>query len=158
MRFARRPLHSLIATLGCASLFSCTHGSVTIAGGTGPDRDPPVIHEGSDHGPPPHAPANGYRRKHEQAYHSHTGSAELVFDSGLGVYVVVGMSDYYFWNGSYLRIRDGQWWVSTYLDGDWRPHDARSLPDGLQAKYAKANGKGKGKGPKQSYPAKMRDR
>ena len=62
--------------------------------------------------------------------------------------------------GSYLRISDGHWWVSTYLDGDWRPHDARSLPEGLQARYAKANGKGKGKGrgkgPGQSVPAKIR--
>ena len=150
MRFARPP-HTLLAALGCASLLSCTHGSVTIAGGDpGHNPGPPVVREGSGHGPPPHAPAHGYRRKHEQAYHSHTGSVELVFDNGLGVYVVVGMSDYYFWNGSYLRIRDGQWWVSTYLDGDWRPHDTGSLPNGLQARYAKS----KGKKSKKHYPAK----
>jgi hypothetical protein len=73
--------------------------------------------------------------------------------------MVVGMSDYYYWNNTYLRISDGHWWVSTYLDGEWRPRDAGSLPNGLKAKYAKSNGKGKGKGkggPKKGHPAKMR--
>ena len=154
--------HTLLAALACAPLLACPHHSVTIAGGhPGHDPGPPVVREGHGHGPPPHAPAHGYRRKHEQAYHAHTGSVELVFDSGLGVYVVVGMSDYFFWNGSYLRISDGRWWMSTYLDGDWRPRDAQSLPGGLRAKYAKADkgkskGHAKGKGPKQSHPAKMR--
>jgi hypothetical protein len=156
MRFA--PLfRPLLPAFGFAALLACapgTYGSITIAGGNpAPDPGPPVVQDGPGHGPPPHAPANGYRRKHEQAYRSHTGSAELVFDSGLGVYVVVGMNDYYFWNGSYLRISNGQWWVSTYLDGDWRPHDARSLPDGLQARYAKA----KGHKDKDRYPAKRRE-
>jgi hypothetical protein len=151
MRFAR-PLSVALAAGFAAPLFACMPHSITVAGG---EPAPPVVLEGSGHGPPPHAPAHGHRRKHEQAYHSHTGSVELVFDSGLGVYVVVGMSDYYYWNNSYLRISDGRWWMSTYLDGEWRPHDADSLPDGLQARYAKA-GKGK-KGNKNRYPAKRGD-
>jgi hypothetical protein len=159
MRFTR-PLHTLLAVAACTPLLACPHHSVTIAGGDpGHGHGPPVVHKGSGHGPPPHAPAHGYRRKHEQAYHAHTGSVELVFDSGLGVYMVVGMSDYYYWNNTYLRISDGHWWVSTYLDGEWRPRDAGSLPNGLKAKYAKSNGKGKGKGkggPKKGHPAKMR--
>lgn len=145
MRFAL-----YFAALAAAPLIACMPHSVTIAGG-----EPPVVHEGSGHGPPPHAPAHGYRRKHEQAYHSHTGSVELVFDSGLGVYVVVGMRDYYYWNNSYLYVRDGQWWMSTYLDGEWRPRDTSSLPGGLQQKYAAG---AKGKKAKKNAPAKMRER
>ncbi len=41
-------------------------------------------------GPPSHAPAHGYRNKeHKQRYKG----IDLVFDTGLGVYVVVDMAD-----------------------------------------------------------------
>ena len=49
-------------------------------------------------GPPPHAPAHGYRHKHEHG-------VELVFDSQLGVYVVVGWKDHFFSAGRYYRDR-----------------------------------------------------
>ncbi len=56
-------------------------------------------------GPPPHAPAHGYRHKR------HSGP-ELVFDSALGVYMVVGHEHHYFHDGHYLRRHDGVWRLS----------------------------------------------
>lgn len=106
-------------------------------------------------GPPPHAPAHGYRHKQRHA----GGEVDLVFDSGLGVYVVVGVPDHYYWNGYYLRLDGDRWYASARLDGDWAPRDASGLPEGLEQKRSKASGKAKGrkahgrKG-KKSAPAK----
>ena len=48
-------------------------------------------------GPPPHAPAHGYRHKHQHG-------VELVYSSELGVYVVVGFPNHYFSEGHYFRL------------------------------------------------------
>lgn len=66
-------------------------------------------------GPPPHAPAHGYRHKQDRY--------DLVFDSGLGVYVVLGKPDYYFWDNRYFRYHDGYWQFSADLDGRWYRDD-----------------------------------
>lgn len=79
-------------------------------------------------GPPSHAPAHGYRRKHESG-------ADLRFDQRLGVYIVVGHANVYFHDGWFLRIRSGAWQVSASPAGPWKPKNAESLPPGLRAKY-----------------------
>ncbi|MEE9551944.1 MAG: hypothetical protein V3V89_02760, partial [Gammaproteobacteria bacterium] len=58
------------------------------------------VHDDHDrgYGPPPHAPAHGYRHKH----HGH----DLEFDSHLGVYVVVGLASVYFLDGLYYKVTD----------------------------------------------------
>lgn len=143
MPLALRPLLAVLFG-GCTLLLLVSCGpvhSVTIGRG-GPPH--PEVHHGSGHGPPPHAPAHGYRRKHEHAYRG-GGEVELVFDSGLGVYMVVGMPDFYFWNGSYLRIQGGVWSSCAHLDGPWKPYSERSVPAGLRAKHAKAAKHGPGK-------------
>ena len=86
---------SVVATLwllasGCTGIDSLTIG----AGGHPHAR-------GRGHGPPPHAPAHGYRHKAQRH------GAELEFDSGLGVYVVVGVPLHYYLDGLYLRL-DGR--------------------------------------------------
>jgi hypothetical protein len=94
-------------------------------------------HHHHGYGPPPHAPAHGYRAKH----HHH----DLVYDVHLGVYIVVGLHDHYYHDGWYYRHdRDG-WYHSRYTDRDWRRYDERKLPPGLAKKYY-GNGKGKGRG------------
>jgi hypothetical protein len=94
-------------------------------------------HHDRGYGPPPHAPAHGYRAKQ----HHH----DLVYDVHLGVYVVVGLHDHYYHNGHYYKhVRDG-WYYSRYSDKDWRRYDERKLPPGLARKYH-GNGKGKGGG------------
>jgi hypothetical protein len=74
---------------------------------------------------------------------------DLVFDSGLGVYMVVGFPDYYYWNGVYLRVDAGQWVQAPYLDAHWTPFPADHVPGGLRARAdepGKGNARGHGKG------------
>jgi len=86
------------------------------------------------HGPPPHAPAHGHRRKQ-------VCGVELVFDTQLGLYVVVGHPDHYYYDGHFYRLTGGVWEVSLRFDGGWGPKLAKPLPPGLRNKsYAKAKG------------------
>lgn len=92
------------------------------------------------HGPPAHAPAHGHRKK----MHGH----ELSFDTGVGVYVVVGSPGLYVWDDFYWRLRDGIWLRAVAFDGPWLivedPH--RHLPPGLAKKHGYGkSGKGKEK-------------
>ncbi len=95
------------------------------------------------HGPPAHAPAHGYRRKQ-------VSGVKLVFDSGAGVYVVVGHPNHYYHAGNFYRHTGTMWEVSLKLDSGWSSASGKPLPSGLQAKsksktYGKANGRAKGK-------------
>ncbi len=80
-------------------------------------------------GPPPHAPAHGHRHKHP------TG-VELVFDSQLGVYLVVGHPHYYFSSGRYLRIQDGVWQVSGHIERGWKRTPTEKVPTRLRSTHA----------------------
>jgi hypothetical protein len=101
----------------------------------------PRIHRG--HGPPPHAPAHGYR-------HKHPGGVELWFDGAIGVYVVVGAADHYFHDGRFYRWSDVVWLVSTHPRGPWGRTADASVPRGLWGmKKAKKHHRGHG-------PAKRR--
>lgn len=93
-------------------------------------------------GPPPHAPAHGYRHK----YHDH----QLSYDSKLGAYVVIGYDDYFFLDDLYFRYRDGDWQYSVSMnDRDWHHADYRQVPYKLRnsksSKYGKQKGNGKHK-------------
>jgi len=83
------------------------------------------------HGPPPHAPAHGYRHKH------HRDGVNLVFDSGLGVYVVADWPGYYWHVDRYLRWAAGEWRVSQRIDGVWVVVASDRLPRKLVAKHGK---------------------
>jgi len=89
------------------------------------------VHEHHPHygyGPPPHAPAHGYRHK----YNDH----DLVYDSHLGVYIVVGLHDHYFTDDVYYRWTDHGWYTSRYIDKDWYAYrEEDKLPPGLRKKY-----------------------
>ena len=90
----------------------------------------PAAH--AKHGPPPHAPAHGYRHKH--AAHG----VALVFNAELGVYSVSGRSDYYWSVDRYYRLKDGAWSASVRLDSGWARIAEQKLPKGLRpAKAAK---------------------
>ncbi len=84
-------------------------------------------------GPPPHAPAHGYRHKHQHG-------VELVYNSKLGVYVVIGFPNHYFYEGHYFRLGGEDWEISMNIEGPWRVAGKEVLPSGLKFK-----GKGKGK-------------
>ncbi len=81
-------------------------------------------------GPPPHAPAHGYRHKQH-------GGVEMVFDSGTGVYVVVGHANHYFHNGYYFRLVGGAWQISATLERGWAAVASKKVPKGLLKKHAK---------------------
>jgi len=89
------------------------------------------------HGPPAHARAHGYRRKQ-------VAGMELVYDSGLGVYIVVGLPNHYYHDGYFYRLSGTLWEVSLQPSSGWASVSGKSLPPGLQAK---AKGKGKHKRP-----------
>ena len=92
-------------------------------------------------GPPPHAPAHGYRHKQH--------GIELVYDSVRGVYVVVELPNHFYFKGHYYRHRETQWEIGVHVDGPWEVVSERSLPPGLR-------GKKKGKGKTEEHPGKGR--
>ncbi|MDH3216188.1 MAG: hypothetical protein OEN01_07845 [Candidatus Krumholzibacteria bacterium] len=85
-------------------------------------------------GPPPHAPAHGYRHKH------HKG-VTLVYQSSLGVYVVSGRSHHYYHRDRYYRSHGGVWEVSVHINGPWQSVSHHKLPPGLQKKHGKVKKK-----------------
>ena len=88
------------------------------------------------HGPPPHAPAHGYRHHHQ--------GVTLAFDSKLGVYVVPGHPDHFYSEGRFLRVHAGSWQVGGSLGGPWSPYSPSSLPPGLRKAHTpKAKGHGR---------------
>jgi hypothetical protein len=122
-----------VVVLACASLTlaSCSRMSVC---NTSSEKI------GRGNGPPPHAPAHGYRYKHK------VEGVELVYDSGRGVNVVVGLPDHYYYDGHFFRIRGSRWEMSLNTDYGWEPVYEDSVPPGLRNK-----GKAKGKWKKASY-------
>jgi hypothetical protein len=104
----------------------------------------PALHRG--YGPPPHAPAHGYRH--------HYQGADLAFDRELGVYVVLGHPGIYYANGRFLRFRTHVWQSATRLDGTWVVYPTTSIPPGLRGSHpGKADRAGK-KGHNAHPPAK----
>jgi len=84
-------------------------------------------------GPPPHAPAHGYRHKQ----HDRSGSQlSLRFDTDLGVYVVLGQPDHYWSNDRYFRWSGAHWEVSTELGHGWSIVVNGAVPPRLAAKHA----------------------
>ncbi len=119
---------ALVLGLCSAALTGCVHHQYARPA---PHRHPAPSHARAHKpGPPPHAPAHGYR-------HKHRGGVELAFDSGIGVYVVVGHPNHYFHDRHYLRLADGAWYISASFDGRWTTVSAGKVPKGLLNKHAK---------------------
>lgn len=85
---------------------------------------------GPYYGPPPHAPAHGHR-------HPYGDDIVLVYDGGLGLYMVYGRPHYYFDNGWYWRRYHNSLEISLSLGGPWRSYKKkfRHPPPGLAKKY-----------------------
>ena len=79
-------------------------------------------------GPPPHAPAHGYRHKHH-------GGVDLVYDTEIGVYLVMGHDHCYFHKDRFYRRTNGSWQVSIELGGKWSTIPDKKVPPGLEKKY-----------------------
>lgn len=85
-------------------------------------------------GPPPHAPAHGYR-------HRHSDGVDLVYKSDIGVYIVVGHTHHYYCKDRFYRLDGGSWEVCSHLDGKWTPVSEKKLPKGLHKKHVCKKGK-----------------
>ena len=96
-------------------------------------------------GPPPHAPAHGYRHKHQNGH-------ELEYDSKAGAYIVLNVPETYFGNNLYIRLSTyGDWMVSTRLEGGWRVAVGNEVPYSLREYKGKKKWKSKkGKGHKKN--------
>ena len=132
-----RTLALLVAVAASAS-FGCTHVHIPVS-----VPEPARV---SRHGPPPHAPAHGYRHKHR----THVGEVELVFDSGLGVYVLVGWPGHFYWDDRFYREIDGVWHSSLRLNTSWVRLSGKKVPPGL----AKKSGREKHRKNRGPHPAK----
>jgi len=126
MESKRNVLIAVVSVASLALLASC---------------DTVAIHRrpGHGYGPPAHARAHGYRRT---CVHGH----DLVYDADCGVYVVVGMTDCYYHDGYFYRLRGDVWEISLRADL-WESASYDRLPPGLRIKakpVAKVSGSGNG--------------
>ena len=78
--------------------------------------------------PPPRAPAHGYR-------HRHSSGVDVEFDSGLGVYFVIGYPGIYYYSDHYFRYYDGDWLFSFRYDGPWERAVPQRVPRGLLKRH-----------------------
>jgi hypothetical protein len=134
MKFVKIIINGLVLPLLVVSIsLSCTKASLKSA---------PIvtIKPKKGNGPPPHAPAHGYRAKTRDGI-------EVVYNSKLGVYEVFGISSYYYSKGFYYRVNDDQWEASTEFHGSWEVVAEYRVPFGLRyGKETKRKGKGQQKG------------
>ena len=77
-------------------------------------------------GRPAHAQAHGHHKQHR--------SPDLVYDSRLGVYVVLGHPNHYHDGHRYYRSRKGRWQSSTDMHGKWVTISVGEVPHGLIAR------------------------
>ncbi len=137
-RIHLRRMLALFLLLGPLALLSaCAHGDLSRHQNRGHGKR---VHAG--HGPPPHAPAHGYRH---QLRHHH--GIELVYDSGVGVYAVEGHPEHFFWNDQFYRWHHGRWQISARFDHGWISIAPSRLPKHLARKH-------KGRGHSKPHPAK----
>ena len=128
-----------VALLGCSRKVVVADGGpdVVIARRSGPDV---VVVEKQRQGPPDHAPAHGYRKKHPG------DRVALVYDSKLQVYVVSNHSGCYYSAGQYFRVGARTWEWSVDIAGPWRTVKSMSdVPPGLRKMDVSANNKKKAK-------------
>jgi len=115
-----RKLALILMVMGAAAVTSCSSHRTVVHSTSSPKI-----------GPPPHAPAHGYRHKHRHG-------VELVYDSQLEVYVVVKQPRHYYRDECYYRETGGRWEISVVsIEGPWKPVAGDRLPPGLQKKIKK---------------------
>jgi hypothetical protein len=119
---AFKKLTSFVFTFICLVLLTASCSEEVVYRHPAPSRG---------YGPPSHAPAYGRRAKQVEG-------VELVYDAGLGLYVVVGRTDYYYCDGTFYRLQAGLWQVSPSPNHGWGPLGKKVLPSGL---VGKGNGK-----------------
>jgi len=140
--FVRIALVAVLLTAAIA-LFGCSRTVILKDGSKGSSGKTTAVTKDKP-GPPPHAPAHGYRHKNPHG-------VTLVYDSGLAVYVVSGYKQVYFHKDYYYRVHKHKWQFSRNIKGPWHKSMDRKVPKKLWQNVAlheddKDKGKGKGKG------------
>lgn len=129
----RRVITSCLVILFLATGVACTSTNATRNAQTGPSKS-------RGHGPPPHAPAHGYRAK------THDG-LELVYRADFGVYEVEGRTNYYYQDGLVYHKDSIGWIVGRSVDGPWTSVTEAQIPPGLRSdRPGQGHGQGKAKG------------
>ena len=132
MKFGRNSVKGFVLPLLLiGSALNCTNATL---------KTPPnvTLKSKKGHGPPPHAPAHGYRAR--------TGDGiEIVYDSKLGVYVVFGISSHYYSDGIYYRVNGDQWEATSRFHGSWKVVAGYKVPFGLRYGLNQRKGKWKTK-------------
>jgi hypothetical protein len=82
-------------------------------------------------------PSHGHKHKHK--------NHELEYHSDLGVYVVIGLPNYYFIDGIYYKHTEHGWYSSHDVDKDWKKYTKDVLPGNLHKKHDHKKGHGKHK-------------
>jgi hypothetical protein len=145
---------SMMAFAGCASTnFGAGigiggHGGSGVHVGGGVGVASPVVKQKKG-GPPDHAPAHGYRKKHDH------DNVELIYDGELRAYAVIDFANHYFHDNTYFRLVGDYWEVAAVFNGPWTRAGDRRIPETLRHKHrkqknppgqSKNKGRGKGKG------------
>ena len=126
----------VLASVALAVVVSGCSSRTVVRAGSQKSTEPVFVTEDSKKGgPPPHAPAHGYRHKHPD------DGVVLVYDNHLAVYVVSGYKHTYFTNGVYFRYMDDTWKLSTRVAGPWKIVVERDVPSTLHARYAEHHDK-----------------
>lgn len=126
----RRKRGSLVTRTLISLAILCTLGAVLSGCSSSYRQQAPAASPAKGYGPPPHAPAHGYR-------HKQSTEVELVYDSRTQVYVVVGASNHYFSDGFYFRYTGGYWEIAASLGGAWTRVAVDRIPEGLRPKKSK---------------------
>lgn len=120
--------------IGSLTLVSCSRTAVRVTAGSGSVAVDEAAVKRT--GPPPHAPAHGYRQKH--------GGAVLIYQSSLGVYIVDKHEGHFYYKENFYRSHGGSWQISVAIGGPWKTIPEKKVPHGLRGEYhAKAKGKNK---------------
>jgi len=85
-----------------------------------------IVNQQIPKGPPPHAPAHGYRLKNQHGL-------EMRYDAHLGVYIILNYLKHYYWDGKYYRKGKNQWESSKDINKKWKGIAKQKLPKGLQS-------------------------
>ena len=131
----RQAISGVLVVALCVTGMACTGNSAVQNQQTGPSKS-------RGHGPPPHAPAHGYRAKTQDGL-------ELVFRADYGVYEVVGRDSYYYQDGVIYRQDSIGWIIGRSVDGPWTSVSEGQIPPGLRSDHpgkGHSQGKAKAKG------------
>jgi hypothetical protein len=68
------------------------------------------------------------------------GGMQLVYESNMGVYVVSGYTEHYYYHGRYYRWNNDSWQASSNINRGWAKAPEKTVPPGLRKTHSRENG------------------